>query len=44
MLDVIVRLFRNGMIFNSNDRSGKQTDDSTAVLGKAKLGIMKLGK
>lgn len=46
MLDVIVTLARDGVIVNKNGESsaGKETSGTTAVLGVAVLGQMKLGE
>lgn len=43
-LDVRVNLYKDGVLVNSGGGSGGVIDDDTAVLGKAKLGKMKLGK
>lgn len=42
MFDVFVRLFRNGLMVNG--KGVKPDNSTTAVLGKAVLGKMKLGK
>lgn len=42
MLDVIVKLFRNGVIVNKN-RPGRESGGAAAALGRAVLGTMKLG-
>lgn len=47
-LDVRVKLYRNGVLVNEGgssigDVGGSELDESTAVLGKARLGKMKLG-
>ena len=42
MLDVIVKLIKNGVVVNKNGESG--TGGETAALGSAVLGKMVLGK
>lgn len=44
MLDVIVQLIRDGVVVNKNGESLKKDGSTTAVLGKAVLGQMKLGE
>lgn len=44
MLDVVVQLIRNGVVVNSTGESKASDNGTTAVLGKAVLGKMQLGK
>lgn len=45
MLDVIVSLFRDGVLVNKNgESSANKASGTTAVLGSAVLGKMKLGE
>lgn len=45
MLDVIVKLLRDGVVVNSNEGGGASSEsDTSAVLGLAILGKMKLGE
>lgn len=46
MLDVTVKLLRDGVVVNSNESGGggSESGSTTAVLGLAVLGKMKLGE
>ena len=45
MLDVTVKLLRDGVVVNSNEEGGDgSASGTTAVLGLAVLGKMKLGE
>ena len=46
MLDVVVQLIRDGVVVNSNGESkaSNETSGTTAVLGVAVLGTMRLGE
>ena len=43
MLDVIVQIFKNGLLINGHGAGGNTTG-TTAALGNAVIGKMKLGK
>ena len=43
MLDVTVTLLRGGVVINGSGESKRTGNSSTAALGKAVLGTMKLG-
>ena len=43
-LDVRIKLYRDGALIRGGDITADPSSDVTAVLGKAKLGKMLLGK
>ena len=43
MLDVVVKIYKDGVLVNGIGSGGSDADDA-AVLGKAVIGKMKLGK
>ena len=44
MLDVIVKVYKDGVLVNGYGAGSNDAGETTAILGKAVLGCMKLGE